>query len=201
MGCLLLFLLSYPLTRGLYRHGVLGSLLLALFMLHHGVNWLWYKTLLKGRWNLRRCITTGIDVLLFMSALAVIVSSLYMSGEIFSFMPFPMTWWARSLHNCATAWLFIIGAIHLGVRWRGLWNLGRRFLGKIWIFVALIIFIISLYCCWLSGFWLSLLSETTFLPETIEQFLIQYLGIALGFYLLPQMLFYLFNRIRVNQTP
>lgn len=185
MACLLLFLLSYPLTRGLWRHGVSGLVLIALFLLHHGLNPRWYGNFFKRRLSLKGALIHSFDILLFIDFLAVFLSSLLLFGEIFAFAPFPMVWWARSLHNCATAWLFILASIHVGFHWRTPWNRGRAKFGALWPFLAVAVFLTALYFSRSSG-----LAENLFLlesgenfPGTPELFLIQYLTMAAGFYL------------------
>ena len=102
---LFLYLMSYHPGGGLLWHAILGCVLVLLFVLHHALNWHWHRTLLSGRYNLRRGLTTGTDVLLLLAMGAVIVSSYKIASMAlpFEFLPPPRGWW-RDLHMAATAW-------------------------------------------------------------------------------------------------
>lgn len=113
---LFLYLMSYHPGGGLLWHAILGCVLVLLFVLHHALNWHWHRTLLSGRYNLRRGLTTGTDVLLLLAMGAVIVSSYKIASMAlpFEFLPPPRGWW-RDLHMAATAWCFVLMAFHLGL--------------------------------------------------------------------------------------
>ena len=187
MAVLLLFLMSYPLTRGLFRHGLCGLILFALFFVHHLLNRQYYRALLKGHWPSRRIVLAGIDMILLLLTLLTLASSLLLFGDVFAFAPFPMTWWARNLHNCVTAWLYIFIAIHLGLHWSWLKSLTHKALGKLYkplffagLLVGLILFFQS--SLFSNMFMLNMYRE---LPEGLIVFFSQYLLIAFAFYLLP----------------
>ena len=94
---LMLALLSYPLTRGLLPHGVMGMAFTGLVLFHHGLNLAWYKSLFRGRWTGERVLVTITDTGLLFATIALVASSLVMAGEVFSFAPFAMPWWGRGL--------------------------------------------------------------------------------------------------------
>ena len=123
---LMLCLMSYPMTRGLLRHGVCGVSFLALLLVHQALNLDWYRALFRGRWNARRVLLTAANAALLMSSAALIASSLAMAGEVFPFAPFPMAWWGRGLHTAATAWSFVLVSFHLGLHGQSFWNQIRR---------------------------------------------------------------------------
>lgn len=187
MPCLFLFLLSYPLTRGLWRHGIAGFLLLTLFLTHHLLNLNWYGALSGGKWKGRRLFAACIDVLLLAAALIMFATCLFLTGEVFPIVPFAMTWWAKPLHGCAAAWLFAISAVHLGIHWPGLWNFGLYIVGRWWPPAAWLIFFSGMVCAVQSGMVYSLfmLYSDNGRPESIEGFILEYLGIMAAFYLLP----------------
>lgn len=184
---LMLFLLGYPVMRGLWRHGVCGLVLLALFIAHHFLDLRWHKSLCKGKWSMRRISGVVIDSTMLLAACATLASCLLMAGEVFAFASFPMPWWARGLHTAATAWLFVLIAMHTGLHWRTLWRLGSLLGGKYWNAAALGICVAGLYCFIQSGIWRNMLLLDTARPETLGQFLYQYLGVALLFYLCPNL--------------
>lgn len=181
------FLLSYPVTRGLWRHGVGGLFLLAMFIAHHFLDLRWYKSLCKGKWSMARISGVAIDSMLLLAACATLASCALMAGEVFTFVPFPMPWWARPLHTAATAWLFVLIGLHAGAHWRGLWRLGSLLGGRYWNGAALCVCVGGLCCFIQSGIWRDMLLLDIARPETLGQFLYQYLGSAILFYLCPNL--------------
>lgn len=115
MYFIFLYLMSYRAGRGLFLHGILGCFLFVLFVLHHILNGRWYSGLKKGRYRLDRIFFVGIDFLLFMAMVGMAVSSIMMSGDIFSFSPFITTHFARTLHIFSTAWGFLFMLLHVGL--------------------------------------------------------------------------------------
>lgn len=196
MFALMLFLFSYPVTRGLYRHGVCGTILLVIFVCHHLLNFHWYRTFLKGRWTVRRFLLNATDCLLFLNAWTVLFSCVLLAGEVFSFVPFPMKWWARGFHACSTAWLFILAALHMGWHWSGLWKIGRRISGRLWNFIVAAIFCLGVPVFAQSGLWLNMFLSNGIKPskETVPQFIAQSLIITLMFYLVPHLVMTLLAR-------
>ena len=57
-------------------HEWLGIAVFLLFLLHHGLNWRWYKNLLGGRYSAVRLGSLLVNVLLFALMFAVPVSGL-----------------------------------------------------------------------------------------------------------------------------
>ena len=65
MLLLLPLLMAYSLI-GEAFHEVAGTLMLALFLLHHWLNRSWWKVLLKGRYSLQRIFQTTLNLLLLL---------------------------------------------------------------------------------------------------------------------------------------
>ena len=101
---------------GLLLHAYLGCALFVLFILHHALNWNWHRTLFQGKYNLRRSLTSGTDVLLLGAMVMAMVSSWHIASMAlpFEFLPPPRNTW-RDLHVAATAWCFVLMAFHLGL--------------------------------------------------------------------------------------
>ena len=116
MLVLFLYLMSYHPGGGLLLHAYLGCALFVLFILHHALNWNWHRTLLQGKYNLRRSLTSGTDVLLLGAMVLAMVSSWHIASMAlpFEFLPPPRNTW-RDLHVAATAWCFVLMAFHLGL--------------------------------------------------------------------------------------
>lgn len=113
---LFLYLMSYHPGGGLLLHAYLGCALFGLFILHHALNWNWHRTLFQGKYNLRRSLTSGTDVLLLGAMILAMVSSWHIASMAlpFEFLPPPRNTW-RDLHVAATAWCFVLMAFHLGL--------------------------------------------------------------------------------------
>lgn len=183
---LMLILMSYPVTRGLLRHGVCGMAFVALLCVHHALNLSWHRTLFRGRWTTRRVLLSSTDILLLFGSAAFVASSLVMAGDVFAFAPFPMPWWGRELHTTATAWTFVLASFHLGLHGHGVWRGVRRLTGRMWPVAALMLFTAGAALFVHSGLWNDMLM--TGIPKTrmanLPLFLTHYLGITLYFCLI-----------------
>lgn len=115
MLALLLYLMSYHPGMGLRLHALLGIALCVLFVLHHFLNMKWYAVLFKGKYRFRRILLTVSDFLLLIAMLAIMVSSLMISGLAFPISFLPVAFYWRDIHVMSTAWGFVLMAFHLGV--------------------------------------------------------------------------------------
>lgn len=181
MYALMLYLTCFPLLRGLWNHGVVGFVFLALVLVHQGLNWRWYASLTRGRWNYLRTLYAAAVAALLTDFSILTVSSLVMAGEIFPFMPFAMTSWARDLHALSTAWLFVLVSFHLGLHLDRFLGWLRRILR--WGYASVFVPAMAVWgaaALLHSRLWadLLLLEEQRTFPETIGGFLAQYLGIT-----------------------
>lgn len=186
---LMLCLMSYPMTRGLMRHGVCGVSFLTLLLIHQALNLGWYRALFRGRWNARRALLTAANAALLISSAALIASSLAMAGEVFPFASFPMTFWGRALHTAATGWSFALVSFHLGLHGQWFWNGIWRFWGRAWPVAALALLLTGCIAFMESGLWrdMLLLGEPKTHPASLPAFLTQCLGVTLFFCLLAQL--------------
>lgn len=158
---LFLYLMSYRAGQGLFRHGVRGCILLALFFIHHGLNWKWYRSLPKGRLTFTKGCFMAIDLLLLAAMILMAVSSVLMSGDIFTFSPFFATRTARSMHTCSTAWGFVITVLHMGLHTRGLFrkigDKAKRVLPPLLCRAAFFLTLVAGCVCFVhSGLWKSM---------------------------------------------
>ncbi len=114
MSVLFLLSLAYPFT-GRFPHEVLGTALGIFFILHNLLNAGWYKHLLCGEYNLRRAILTGINLLLLVAMLGLILTGIFISRDIFSFLQLGGSWTAKRWHSVFAYWGFVLSAVHLGL--------------------------------------------------------------------------------------
>lgn len=70
----------------------------------------------KGKYNLRRSLVAGSASLLLATMIVTMVSSWHIASMAlpFEFLPPPRGTW-RDLHVAATAWCFVLMALHLGL--------------------------------------------------------------------------------------
>lgn len=127
MTLALLFVMGYQFW-GEAPHEWVGTGMFLLFIVHHILNWRWYKTIFKGKYNTQRVLILCIDLLVFVSMLAQIYSSIVMSRYVFDFLPFSGNMsLARRLHILGAYWGFLLMSLHLGIHW----NMILGMLGKV----------------------------------------------------------------------
>lgn len=107
-------------------HEWIGVAVFVLFIVHIVLNYRWYATLFKGRYTAKRIVQTVINFLLLMAILLCIISSLFVSGNVFAFLNLNNGHLGRILHLIITAWVYILCALHLGFHWNGFVALGTK---------------------------------------------------------------------------
>ena len=107
-------------------HEWLGITLFILFLIHNAINYKWYAALFKGKYNTNRIVFTVTDFLLWITMFGCIASSLIISGTVFSDLNLRGTAFGRALHLIATAWAFVLMALHLGLHWAGFVGMAKR---------------------------------------------------------------------------
>lgn len=122
----------------------------ALFILHHVLNFSWYRNLFRGHYSASRILRTIADLFLIPVMLALPVSGIMMSRHIFSGLGGSLSF-ARTSHLFASYWGFVLMSLHIGLHWRmavgmagNLW--GRMKMGRGGILLLRVVFIfIALY--------------------------------------------------------
>ena len=109
-------------------HEWIGAGTFALFILHHILNWRWWKGLPKGRYTPVRVFQLVIDLLVLAAMLGLMVSGVILSRNVFAFLPIQGgTAFARTLHMLSAYWGFVLMAAHLGLHWGMLLGAVQRF--------------------------------------------------------------------------
>jgi hypothetical protein len=122
----LLFLMGYHFW-GDTAHEWVGAGMFVLFILHHILNWRWWKGLVKGRCTPIRVFQLVIDLLVLVAMLGLMVSGVILSRQVFAFLPIQGgTAFARVLHMLSAYWGFVLMAAHLGLHWGMLLGMARR---------------------------------------------------------------------------
>ena len=114
MYFIFVILMGHHITENLI-HEILGTILFILFIVHHILNYRYYKTIFKGKYNLKRTFILIIDLLLLISMIGMMISAINISSDVFAFLNIPTTIFGRQLHMLSTSWAFVIMSIHLGL--------------------------------------------------------------------------------------
>lgn len=114
MTTLLLTLMAYHLT-GNKLHEWLGVVLFILLIWHHICNWNWYRSIGKGHYPAVRRLHLAVNVLLIIAMLAILISGIMLSREVFGFLDISAGRLGRKLHMAASMWGFLLIAVHLGL--------------------------------------------------------------------------------------
>ena len=150
MTVVLLCQMAYMLI-GETAHEWMGTALFLLFILHHILNWRWYKNLSAGKYSAVRILQTIVDFLVLFSMIGLMISGIMMSREVFAFLPIGGGMgFARILHMLTAYWGFIFMSIHLGLHWGMIMGMIRKLSGtskivpvRTWILRVLAVII----CC------------------------------------------------------
>ena len=121
MYLLFIILMGHHIT-GNHIHEILGTGIMVLFIIHNIINIKFYKIIFKGKYNLKRVFLTLIDILLLFCMIGIILSSIIISNDVFSFLKIQTTIFGLKLHMLSTSWGFIIMSIHLGLHLNTLIN-------------------------------------------------------------------------------
>lgn len=125
----LLILMGYHLW-GDAVHEWVGAGMFVLFILHHVLNWSWWKSLFKGRYPALRVFQVIVDALVLCAMLGLMASGVILSRKVFAFLPIQGgTAFARVLHMLSAYWGFVLMAAHLGLHWGMLLGIAQRFGG------------------------------------------------------------------------
>lgn len=124
MVLLLPMLMGYSLVGELY-HEIIGISMAVLFAVHITLNRKWFANIFKGRYNARGIVTTAVNLLLILCVLTSMVSAIFISKHIFSFLGINFgSAVMRKLHMLAAYWGFLLMSLHAGMH-------GGRMIGKI----------------------------------------------------------------------
>lgn len=111
---IMLLLMSYSIA-GKLIHEILGISLFVLFVLHHILSVNFTKALFKGKPTAEKTLKVVIDILLTVDVLALMVSALFISNHVFTFLGLHhFAAIGRTLHLLASYWGFALMSLHLG---------------------------------------------------------------------------------------
>jgi len=117
MAAGMLFLPGYHLWDGAV-HEWGGAGIFTLFIIHHILNFNFYKSLFKGKLSMFRITLIIINFLTLVSMLALMYSGITMSRHVFAFLKIQSGLAiARRLHILGSYWGILIMGLHLGLHW------------------------------------------------------------------------------------
>lgn len=153
MALLFIFLISSEATTQ-QIHECIGITMLAAVLFHQYLNFWWYKTLLRVKKNILSTVKNIITFLTIIAFVFSMISGLLMSEYICPFLRGTVKLsLARKLHLCATHWLLILAALHIGLHLLNWIN--RNISSKLKPICFGITWLISIY-----GFYLFLENQT-----------------------------------------
>ena len=96
-------------------HEVAGTLMLALFILHHWLNRRWWKSLFRGKYSLQRFFRTALNLLLLLFMICQPLCGILMSKHLYTFLPADgVSSVARAIHLPLANWGFVLMSFHAG---------------------------------------------------------------------------------------
>jgi hypothetical protein len=128
MTILMVVAMAYYIT-GNTIHELVGVILFVLFIVHNILNRRWYKTIFKGKHNVRRILSIAVNLLFLASMAVVMISSVPISRDIFSIIPINDEMIMLQLHVQTAYWGFIFMAVHIGMSWGTIINAVRKMTG------------------------------------------------------------------------
>lgn len=126
MTLAMLFVMGYHLW-GEFLHEWVGAGLFALFILHHILNFDFYKSLFKSKFSSQKILRIAVDLAALTTMLGLMISGVMLSAHVFRFLGIRGgTSFARQLHMSVTHWGFLVMALHLGIHWNVFLGLFRK---------------------------------------------------------------------------
>lgn len=126
MSFAMLFEMGYHLW-GEIPHEWVGAGLFALFILHHILNFDFYKSLFKSKFSARKILRIVVDLAALAAMIGLMISGIMLSAHVFRFLGISGgKSFARQLHMLASHWGFLVMALHLGIHWSVFLGLFRR---------------------------------------------------------------------------
>ena len=81
-------------------HEWMGAAMFVLFLLHHVLNWRWYRNLVKGKYTALRILQTVVDFLVLLAMIGLMVSGIMLSRECSPSCRFAAEWASRGFCIC-----------------------------------------------------------------------------------------------------
>ena len=159
MTILFFVLMAYRFT-GRTMHEYLGYLIFIFFILHHILNFNWYKNLPKGKYSLNRSLNTFINTMLFICMLGLIISGILFNKSVLEFFNIgDIKVFNKKLHIVCSYWGFILMSVHLGMHWGIFINMSKKIINikkQIYILIGFIIAVYGIVSFIKRGFYINM---------------------------------------------
>ena len=192
-------ILSLILMGGVYffswdgLHEILGVVLLVLWGVHIFLNYRWYKSVFKGKYNSYRILQTIINCGILICAILLMISGIMLSKYLFSFLGINFGFsFARISHLLFSHWYFMFMSLHIGLHASMITKrLGIKFSLLARIIIALIC-AYGIFAFISRGIWKYLILQQKFFFFDLEKgyflFFIDYISIMVLFATLTSLL-------------
>lgn len=166
-------------------HQVLGMLLLTLWFSHVVLNWRWYGSLFRGKYNSYRRMQIVVNIGITVCAILQMISGLMMAW----FMPVEAIGggieFARTTHLVASHWYFLFMCFHLGMHISMMASrIPARYLGFVRLFLGFVS-CYGIYAFIIRGLWRYMLFLQQFFFLDLDRgfilFAVDYLSILILF--------------------
>lgn len=123
----LLPLLMAEILIGQKIHEWLGAFMFVLFVIHHILNFGWWKSFVKGKYTPSRAFGVALTLLLLLDMAMLVYSGIRMSDVVFAFLGIKGGMiLARQLHLFASHWGLILMSAHLGLHMEQFFGIGKK---------------------------------------------------------------------------
>lgn len=117
MTAAIVLLMTSQIT-GQTAHEWMGIIMFLLVIVHTVLNRVWYKNLLKGKYQPARVLQTIVNLALLISFVLTAISGILMSQRAVPFLRVgSAVGTARALHLGFSHWTFLLISVHLGLHW------------------------------------------------------------------------------------
>ena len=124
---ILLPVLMAEILTGQEFHEWAGLAMTVLFIIHHVLNWRWWKNIWKGGYKPVRFVSVMLNLLMLADISALAVSGIMMSGFVFDWLSVSGGMiLSRRLHLFSSHWGLILMSLHLGLHWSMAVKLGKK---------------------------------------------------------------------------
>jgi len=104
-------------------HEILGVALFLSWAIHVCLNYKFYLSMFKGKYNAHRIIMTFVDVIILLCALLLMISGIMLSNYVFVFLNIENgVWLARSVHLIVSHWYYAFMIFHVALHTANLYK-------------------------------------------------------------------------------
>lgn len=130
MTILLLLLMAYSLI-GEEAHEWIGIGMFVLFVIHHMLNCVWGKNLLKGKYTPLRIWQTALVLTVLVCMAGSMISGVVLSRYALSFLSIRSGYrWAEKVHLLSAYWGLIMMSLHIGFHVSVMAGMTRKYMGN-----------------------------------------------------------------------